>query len=1028
MKADAYPWIRRKIAKEIYRSAIAGVGSVQVYFVEAEAGMGKTYLARDIGTRLGSPTGYEPAKKSNILWSGILDVYDPTTNSNQGIERQLMAAFSLDRQTFDAYSMARDMYDAWFKSGIRGSGLEEQRHRVEQAFAEGLQEVCETCRPVIVLDTIERLEGATDPVQQKMEFFGDTASVTGWLIYQITQLRDGVVLLLGRQADRFYEMLKAAIERANQSRVGLVPIELHRLHLTALDDEELDLFLENRKEHYPALQKLLDDDLIQLLAQRTEGNPLLLDIAFQSLLETGDPTGVREALESGKGGMRSLECALLEAYMNAFDNPDRQILMRYLALARSGLFAELLQALEPARADWLAEELDQMEALPFIKVREISTSVPGQTERVQRRTYFLHDAMYTICDELLLKPQQVMEDSERILTWYAQRIVVIRSQSQPAERQMQRLVPGRDLLVESLFYRMRANPAAGYHWYLQQTYQAIHSAQTGLDMRLRDALVLFLVSAGFDEGSEPGHSLSSPIDRAIVSAEMPRLFDDFRLDSISMWITRYTTRGKLELAERIGREMQPQAEAAFDQDPDRYRLALAELLLWYGQVVMYGYQIDDAMDIYHRVINILGEVSLEDKSAGDFERWRLGLVLGRAHNNIGYTLWMYQGRYTYAIREFQQALRFFKATGIEEEIANTSDNMGRVYALLGQEFQGVRLIKNGIELRRYLELTYREALSLNSLAMVFVRFGYFDLAIRAIEDALIHYRRTGVERGIGLGLLTSGMIYRSMAEMWRDLEISIQDGLHYTDKAETDLRDALRIFSTAVLEPIRLAWVNNEMGCCYRARYFLLAQSDAADADQEMAFAQARPHFRRAIQVARKNDYLISELDSLQDEAVLLMRAGEYAEAEGRLQEIVGKIPGTHKIHTKEGLDTLDEYERVDAYYKLMGQVELLAGAITFERGKLEAHDQGQPGDKPTKERLLETARHYLFAISYFNTYSGAGFVKRLTYERIYNRFQGCTPALVTEIAQKHLPRWVEEYNLPDELVRDLFRDVFGLF
>lgn len=1028
MSADAYPWIRRKIAEEIYRSAIADVGSIRIYFVEAEAGMGKTYLARDIGTRLGSKTGYEPAKKSNILWSGILDVYDPATNSNQGIERQLVEAFSSDRQTFDAYHIARDMYDAWFKSGIRGSGLEEQRHKVEQAFAEGLQEVCRAGRPVIVLDTIERLEGASDPVQQQMGFFDDTASVIGWLIFQITQLRDGVVLLLGRRADRFYRTLQAAVEQASQSRSGLAPIELHRLRLAALDEDELQSFLENRKKHYPALQKLLDDDLTELLARRTEGNPLLLDIALQSLIETGAPTGIREALEAGERGMRALECALLEAYMNSFDNPDRQILIRYLALARSGLFAELLQALAPGRADQLTKELKRMENLPFIKVREISATPPERAGRVQRRTYFLHDAMYTICDELLLKPKQVMDDSKNILAWYEQRIAAIRSETQPTGRQPQQSTRIRDLSVESLFYRMRADPAAGYYWYLKQANQAIHSAQTGLDMRLQDALVLFLASAGFDKDAEQGYSLSGPIDQAIVSAEMPKLFDDFRLDSISLWVTRYTTRGKLEQAEEIGREMLPQAEKAFAKDPDRYRLALAELLLWYGQVVMYGYQIDRATEIYQRVIETLEDVSIEDKSAEDFERWRLGLVLGRTHNNIGYTLWMYQGRYTYAIREFQQALRFFKATGLEEEVANTSDNMGRVYALLGQEFQGVRLIKNGIEARRRLGLTYREALSLNSLAMVFVRFGYFDLAIRAIEDALIQYRRTGVERGIGLGLLTSGMIYRSMAEMWREIEISIEDALHYTDRAETDLRDALRIFSTSVLEPIRLAWVSNEMGCCYRARYFLLAQNKAGEADLDMAFAQARPHFRRAIQVARENKYLVSELDSLQDEAVLLTRAEDYDEAEKRLQEIVDKIPDTHKIQAGKGLAALNEYERVDAYYKLMGQVELLAGAIAFEQGKIEARDQGQANGMPAQDRLLDTARHYLFAISYFNTYSGAGFVKRLTYERIYNRFQGCAPALVREITNEHLPRWVEEYNLPDELVRDLFRDVFGLF
>jgi len=1007
MNTHKHPWIQRKVADEIYERAITADVAPVVFFIQAPAGIGKTFLARDIGVRLGSPTGYEPARQRNVVWSGILDLYDPDTNSNQGIERRLIEAFSQTGFEFEAYRDARSLYDAWFKGGLVGTSLEEQRRKVETAFSEGLKTVSQGQRLVFAFDTVERLESALDPLQQA-QLDSDTTSVMDWLIYQITQLNSGVVLLFGRRASRFYQKLQAALAEAHRPKPEL-------LDLNTLDADEAQDFFANRMQRYPQLEKLLNETLKALLLDRTEGNPLLLDLALLSLLETRDPNYITKTLEGPKG-LQTVQRALLNAYMNAFEKPERQILLRYLALARNGLSAELLQALEPECANALIAELQHMESLPFIKVRDISVAVPGKEERVPRRTYFLHDAMYVLCDELWLKPEQVKRDSQRLVAWYDAQLKALHDA---------------DLLVESLFYRMRADPVAGYQWYLQHADQAIRSAQTGLDMRLRDGMGLFLASAA-EQADEPGQSLSSPIDRANIEALMPQLFDDFRLDSATLWIKRYTLRGKTGQAAQIGAQVLPWAEELFQHNPERYRLAFAEFLLWYAQTVMYGYEIDRALDLYHRVIDLLSEwyadISLEETGTSDFERWRLSLVLGRTYNNLGYTHWMYTGQYHLALHEFQQAIRLFRMTELEEELANTNDSMGRVHACLGGEFQATMLIKKGLERREALGLTYREALSHNSLALVLIRFGRATQALKAIEEALIHFRRTQVQRGIGLGLLTRGMIYRSMAELRLELNISVKEALRYTDLAESDLKDAVRIFSDSVHEPIRQVQARNEMACCYRARYLLLRHSGAKETEQEMALIQGRMYFRQAIELSREHGYPIEELDSMQDLAVLFTRAGQYANARRYLDEIRRKIPDQYKAQRGSGLAAIGESERVDAFYKLLGQVELLEGAITYEEGKQQARDEGLPGDQPTRKAWLDTARHYLLAVSYFNHYATEPFVRSLTFSRIYKRFEDCDPALVREITQSHMPHWVEEYDLPDELVRSLFRDVFGLF
>ena len=51
----------------------------------------------------------------------------------------------------------------------------------------------------------------------------------------------------------------------------------------------------------------------------------------------------------------------------------------------------------------------------------------------------------------------------------------------------------------------------------------------------------------------------------------------------------------------------------------------------------------------------------------------------------------------------------------------------------------------------------------------------------------------------------------------------------------------------------------------------------------------------------------------------------------------------------------------------------------------------------------------------------------RQVYARIHKRFQECAPDTVREI-MTCVPRWIEQYDLPEGLVVDLLRDVFGLF
>jgi tetratricopeptide (TPR) repeat protein len=1025
MNAQEHPWINRKLANQIHKNIMDVPEGLTVIFIEAQAGLGKTYLMRDIGTRFDSPTGYESKRLQSLVWSGILDVYDPDTNNARGIEIRLISAFTNRELDFEHYHEAREQYELWFKTGIRGTGLEEQRRKVEAAFAEDLGTYARTTYPVIVFDTIERLEIASSPVPSlEAELYADTASVVGWLVYQITRMPRGAVIFLGRPSKRFYQLLSDRIEHENHKVENGHPdarsskIDLQHRFLDDLDSDEIKEFFAKRIGQFPALKTWLGEETRAQLEKVIGGKPLLLDLALQTLLESDDPDALAVLLDR-PAGLEEIKRNLVSAYMNQV-KPERATLLTYLAMARNGLSEGLLRSLEPDRAGVLMEELTRMADLPFIKTRRLSMPVPGQLERQDQPVYFLHDAMYEICDAVMLTPMQVISDAPKFVSYYDRvhqefnNLVVVDADAADTKR---RLLS--DALVESLVYRMRADPKDGYQWYYKQADLAIREASTSLDMRLADVVKLFITSA--DPVDPLG--LGSKIDQARVKKELPTLFMDFRIDSATFWMRRAMLRGKTDLARRIGEAALPVVESLCKENQEHYSLAASDFYLWLGQVKMYGYDIGEAQKDYSlaEALNPLRLTKIAVASP-DFVTWRASMVQGRIANNQAYTHFLYQGRYTLALEELIQAIRLFRIGNIDEELANSSDNLGRVYALLGYELEAIEWILNGLDLRQKSSMIYREALTHVTLAQVYQRFGRFEDARRMAEDALIRFSRVGIERGLGLGLLGRGQVYRSMSEAGMERGELGKDALKYSDLAERDLRDALHIFANQVHEPIREVQVRNELGCCFRSRHWILKLTQGSLSEIELAYNQARQYLRKAAELAREHNYQIEWLDSLQDQAVLFHRAGKHKDAQDLMSQISDAIDDSHKIQPGEGLRALKPEKRVDAYYKLMGQVELLQGAIVYQIARTEASSEKQM----PKQAFLNTAEHYLLAVAYFTHFSSEGFTHRQTYSRILRRFKHCRPDWMREINREHLPAWQIYYGLPDALVDSLKR-VFAI-
>lgn len=1027
-----FSWIKRKIADQIFEQILVRKPEVKVYLIRASAGMGKTFLARDLGTRLYSQNGFDASRLNDILFSGILDLYDPENLSNKHIEQHLIQSFTDQAALeFAEYQRERSMYEDYQDSGYYGAYLEEQRRRVERAFAAGLRQVAEKHYPVIVFDTVERLQSALDPTERFLGEVQDTASVWYWLLFQISQLSKGMVLLFGRPTSSLENNLKSAIGEANLEKRGQGHIDLEVIDLPPLDPGESQELFQLREHQFEDLRSLLRTGLKDTLIESTGGKPLFLDMALQHLLETRQGEKLNDMLLSSSG-VEAVGEALVNAYMST-NMPLRQTLMTYLAVARNGLSRDLLQAMDPIDHDKLWIELEAMEQLPFIKVRDLQKTQDELEARITRRTYFLHDAMYEICERIdLLTPEVTSAYSQKILDWYTSQITHLTGQEAKGTitesgRRSEQLL---DLYVNSLQYRLRADPHTGYRWYLNQSDQAIRNVETSYDMRLRDGIASFLASSDPNQLEELPHS---EVDQALIKTKMPDLLRDFSLDSAMLWIKRFSLRGKHGEAEALAGRVADWVHDLYEEDKNHYLVPYAELRLWRGTAIMYGKNPQQAKDIFQEIITDLEEKydleSLEnrptDKPLDQKELQRICLVLGRAHNNLGYIFWMYLGQYWLAINAFQTAIEYFTIGSLAEEQTNSHDNIGRVYALLGHKFPALQIIKEGLELRKKIGQPYRIALSENSLALAHLRFEDFNLTIETAERALMKFRQTGIERGIGLSRLTLGSANRVMAENWRDLDITIDEALKLLeDKSKIDLDEAIRIFRFSVQEPIRLVQANNELACVFRARYMLLREGKAHESEREIAYRSGTQLFEMAIATAQEYKYFIEELDSLQDQAVLMARAARFQESNDVLHQIRQAIPVAYHIIPGKAHVEVPVDDRIDAYYKLLGQVELLAGAIVYDQN-ITIDTTKELQEK--RDVLFQVMDYYLLATAYFNLFSGVTFAHRQTYARIYKRFRNCPKQLLSEIATQFVPEWCERNSVDYDLVRRLSEEVFGI-
>jgi tetratricopeptide (TPR) repeat protein len=941
--------------------ALAAKEGTSLLYFIGPGGIGKTRLLEE-AARLAEPF--------SVLVIPLIDLYHAAFHSVAGLERAIVQCLDPDGRHFLAYQEKRTDLEKRQAEGVKIT--QEEQESLTNLFIQEFNTLAEQGRLLLRFDTTELIQRESDRVQKLCDLATEYIEVRHWMLNVLPQLRNSVVLLAGRPP----APMRTSLERRCKERDR---VTFHPFELEGLTQQAYQEYVNALSEEEPELAAI-PDDVWERAWEYTAGHPIRLSLTIDLILNGRDIAQLFPPQDKSNRAVspKEIDKYLIEELLT-LPVPIRAM-VRYLVLARKGLGTELLEYLEPGWSEAeCADRLAEMQKFTFVKVH-------AGTDRI-----FAHDELYALFDRFMLREQrqEYMGTYQRIAKYYEDR-----AQEAPKNE---------TLKTDRLYYQLQTDPWQGFwRFYVPWAEEAVRGGNSDLDMRLRDELLHFL----HDTRDDPW-----------VSERLPSHIVDS--DAAVRWMRRYLTRSEhqrvMEIAERL------EGSGLLLESP----LYQAGADIAYAEAALYSGEKDEdwVREKLTGAIEVLEE--WEEEGEDDVRKWWHTRLLGRAHNDLGYSYWK-RGQSQDAIDEFKRAIWAYRKVRIHDEMAATLTNLGFVYTQLGWNVEAETTLLDAVELRKSgpaLPLAY----SLNTLGLFYIYADRLEQGIRHCTKALDIFKRLKQPRGAGLAHLALAFGHRKMGEEWktalRTTEEAQEDTQEHYAKGLNHLQDARSIFDNIVIEPLRQWETYNELGSLHLDWAYVLEQEVGFE-DAMEKYKQAIEYLKESVEIAKQNELTHQMADSYDDLSQAYADMGSMERSEEYVQKIQDLIPEEYRL-TKEGFK--DVAHPVKDWWLLLGKVHLgkavraIKQIVDFQEG---GKDQSRPNEKDAD--LYEVAKQYAYAVAYFQQYSPYSAHLPRTLTSIQRRVKSMRAERIVHM-YKVIQEFSRTYNVDLERLLQLFENTIGI-
>lgn len=908
--------------------------SFQCIVLEAQGGMGKTRLLREVYDRLSAGPSPNPNRGA---WRGeapprialeLIDLAEVALHPLVGFLREVRDRFRVAEpgrpELFARFDAAWLSYEQARDGELDFAEVARRTNELRAAFEQDYAALTEWLRVIWLLDTLEQLFAVPREIADYLDELGVKSEDLGlttysWILGLIRQAPQNTTLILAGRPDpgRWAADVREALPADAPPPLPVADFDLTEtdLYLSYLCEQLGQL--PNLGQRARELREATNEpDEIANLHRLTGGNPirlaLYIDLFFnaETLPEPfSDPDSTVGLDEGAIGDLRyQLDTDLLEYLTDHLTDPEPQVI-EYLSVMRRGLDRARLRMLwgtdeqDPA----VDEVFNSLQRLSFIKVR----GEPGD------ETLFLHDEFYSIFQRNLARQPEAQQEAERgrqrniftrLINFSQQRALAIVQEINAVQADLVRREPSdptyleakehfrelraerRRLRIERVHYALYNDPKSGLNnMFFRVAGQAFLANEPDLDQLLQSEVTTF-----FFGGSQALNRRQT----GLSEEEWQLLRFHVLHERVARWIRRLTLRIQREQAQALARlatashrervaRYYPDLTPLYDQPEGAllHRLFTAE---WAAcrcfAAIFAGKELYEPLEELQTLTTYFeDELRAEGPLRGELKdfRWRTLNILaecllfrGFAHANL----------YEFKTAEeiYRRADRILDKTEYSTLQSDVKNGLARVLGERGNLFDALALCEAALEVRERNGFDLLRGLSRNTLALINTRNNRPTRAYEHATTALSLFRQLNNPRSIGLALI---QVAEAKRRMWNLRADELRGDRSARARIDRDLLndviplldEAEVLFSHTFRTDARVAEILIERGSLYRdwANFFGLEEARAE-------YERAEQYYLDAIELAERDDHRYPQhyLSACVNLAWLYTRGGQRERAE----------------------------------------------------------------------------------------------------------------------------------------------------